>query len=59
MKKLFYEEIKTSCCKSRYKRLGTCHYICSKCKRDVSLEVFLIWECLEVEKKLEKKLEKK
>lgn len=33
------------------KRLGRAHYVCPKCGRDLTLELVLIAECLEKEKR--------
>lgn len=45
------EKVKTSCCNTGWKRIGRAHFICVKCKRDVTTEIVLVYQVLEDEAK--------
>lgn len=48
------EDYKTSCCKADWYVKSRANYRCSKCKKDVTMEVLLLADFIEKENELKK-----
>ena len=42
-----YDDLRTHCCNAQFIRLGRARYQCKTCKREVSLELIFLIDCIE------------
>jgi tRNA(Ile2) C34 agmatinyltransferase TiaS len=40
------KKVKTSCCKSEWEKKGRADYRCCKCRKDVTMELVLIYKAM-------------